>query len=73
MLFFSQDNWKDQLCKIFVNLNLLFRIIDNSNFRKLLEILRPNLVFLDCIKLLKLIFTDFDQICNKIKSDLKKS
>jgi len=33
---------------------------------------RLNLVFLDCIKLLKLIFINFDQICNKIKLDLKE-
>ncbi len=27
---FNQENWKDQLCKIFVNLNLLFWIVDNE-------------------------------------------
>jgi len=58
--------------QIFIVLNLSFRIIKNKHFRQLLQMLRPNLTFVHRTKLLFMIFLKYDNICIKIKQDLKK-
>jgi hypothetical protein len=60
------------LCKTFVALNLLFRTINNAHFRQLLQMLRFNFILVYCIKLLSIIFSNYKEICAKIKQDLKE-
>ena len=60
------------LCKTFVALNLSFRIINNAHFRQLLQMLRFNFIFIHRIKLLFMIFSNYEEICAKIKQDFKE-
>jgi len=60
------------LCKIFVALNLSFRIIKNKYFRQLLQMLRSNFTLVHHIKLLFIIFSKYNNIYIKIKQDLKE-
>jgi len=45
---------------VLINCNLSFRIINNLNFRKLLEMLYLNLIFLNCTKLFKIILSKYN-------------
>jgi len=57
----------------FCKLNLSFRIINNLNFRKLLEMLSLYLILLNRIKLFKIILSKYNQIRKKIKINLRKT
>jgi hypothetical protein len=60
------------LCKIFIVLNLSFRTIKNKYFRQLLQMLRLDFTLIYRTKLLFIIFLEYNNICIKIKQDLKK-
>jgi len=70
---FNQENWKDQLCKIFVDLNLFFWIIDNEQFRKLLQMLCLDLQIVHCIKMIIMILSHHKKIYDRIRLNLTKS
>jgi len=57
----------------FCKLNLSFRIINNLNFRKLLEMLSLYLILFNRIKLFKIILSKYNQIRKKIKINLRKT
>ncbi len=59
------------MCKIFIALNLSFWIIKNEPFQQLLQMLRSEIIFVHCTKLLSIIFLKYDEIHAKIKQDLK--
>ena len=54
-----------------MKLNLSFRTIDNSQFCKLLEILRSKITFMSRIKPSKMVLSNYNQVHEKIKKDVK--
>ena len=70
---FEQDRWNTQLKKIFLDLNLFFRTIDNNNFRELLLMLKSEMTLVHRIKLVDMLTKNYVAVRNQIKQDLKKS
>ena len=58
--------------KIIVKLNLSFRIINDENFRKLFFTFHFQLIISHRIKLIKMIFNDYNVVRKTIKIRFKK-
>ncbi len=70
---FNQENWENQLYKIFVDLNLFFWIIDNEQFQKLLQMLCSDLQIMHCTKMTIMILSHYKKIFDKIRLNLTES
>ena len=71
--YFDQQKFDAKLIKIFVKFNFFYWIIDNLLFRNLFIIIRFNIWFFHCIKLISMIKFNFAKIQTKIKFDFEKS
>ena len=59
------------MCKCFFAFNWFFKTINHENFRKLLLITRLNLILIYCIKFQNMIFSNYENVCAQIKTNLK--
>ncbi len=61
------------MCKIFIALNLSFWIIKNEHFQQLLQMLRSEIIFVHCTKLLSINFLEIWWNSCKDKARFKES
>ncbi len=54
-------------------MNLLFWIVDNEQFRKLLHMLRSDLQIVHCTKMITMILSHYKNICDQIRMNFKES
>ena len=54
-------------------MNLLFQIVDNEQFRKLLQMLRSDLQIAHYTKMIIMIFSYYKKICDKIRLNFTES
>ena len=56
-----------------IDLNLFFQIVDNEQFRKLLQMLCSDLQIAHCTKMTIMILSHYKKICDKIRLNLTES